>query len=86
MSSSYKLEAREPELFYIFWLSHWSDSVSSIQIQNSLFWGYYIKIDTYILLYHMMVLLRWRSGKEPASKQEMQEIWVWSLSWEDPLE
>ena len=30
---------------------------------------------------------RWRSGKESTSPvQEMQEIWVWSLSREDPLE
>ena len=30
---------------------------------------------------------RWRSGKESTSPvQEMQEIWVWSLNQEDPLE
>ena len=29
---------------------------------------------------------QWLSGKELLAMQEMQETWVWSLGWEDPME
>jgi len=29
---------------------------------------------------------QWLSGKELPAMQDMQETWVWSLCWEDPME
>ena len=29
---------------------------------------------------------QWLSGKELLAMQEMQETWVWSLGWEDPMD
>ena len=31
-------------------------------------------------------LSQWLSSKELSAMQEMQEMWAWSLGWEDPLQ
>ena len=33
-----------------------------------------------------ILIPRWRSGKESICQCREQEMWVWSLGWEDPLE